>query len=172
MTRLLRHLSPYAQALTAGILVLAGLIILEVAMLDFNSATATPGSGGNTEEGAMTVASAPAIGVVSIPPLPTYQELRTRPLFMQTRRPVPRQTGGPAAQRVDPGTKWKLTAIIVAGDDSHVFVQGIRDKAMRRLDAGQVLDGWTVSEIAPQYVTFTSGEAESRLELRKEADQE
>jgi hypothetical protein len=50
-------------------------------------------------------------------------------------------------------------------------LQGIRDKSIRRLKAGDKLDGWVVSEIMPQYVTFTSAGQEATLELRKEADQ-
>jgi hypothetical protein len=169
MTRLLRHLSPYAQVMTGGILVLASVIVLEIAWLDFGAASATLAGDSDTGDTAV----APAAGgadVVSIPPLPTYRELLTRPLFMETRRPVPRATAAQTARRIDPGTQWKLTAIIVAGEDSHVFVQGLRDNTIRRLDSGQMLDGWRVSEITPQYVTFTAGDQESRLELRQEAD--
>lgn len=171
MTKLLRHLSPYAQVMTAGILVLAGIIVLEIVFLDFSAAGVRLAGEGGPGAAAAAPAAAPGSDVVSIPPLPTYRELLTRPLFMETRRPAPRATAAQTAQRVDPGTKWKLTGIIVAGADSHVFVQGIRDNTIRRLDAGQVLDGWRVSEITPQYVTFTSGDQESRLELRKEADE-
>ena len=171
MTKLLRHLSPYAQAMAAGILLLAGVLVLEVALLDFSSASTTLADDSGMEDGVMAATAAPGSGAVTMPPLPTYRELQARPLFIETRRPPPRQTGGTATQRVDPGTKWKLTAVIVAGEDSHVFVQGIRDKSVRRLDAGQSLDGWIVREITPQYVTLASGDQESRLELRKEADE-
>ena len=91
---------------------------------------------------------------------------------METRRPAPRDTGDKTAtQRIDLGTKWKLTGVIMAGEDSHVVVQGLRDNTVRRLDAGQMLDGWVVSEITPEHVTFTSGDQASRLELRKETDE-
>jgi hypothetical protein len=171
MTQLLRHLSPYSQILMAGILVLAGIVVLEIALLDFNSVAMPLQEEGGASGDPATVATKAGGEVVSIPPLPTYRELAARPLFMETRRPAPRETGGTAAaQRIDPGTKWKLTGVIMAGDDSHVFVQGIRDNIVRRLDAGQMLDGWVVSEITPQYVTFTAGAQQSRLELRKEAD--
>jgi hypothetical protein len=168
MTKLLRNLTPWSQAMLAGILVLAGLIVLEAAILDFNAATATLAGEGETETGAKAAGTGSGLKVVSIPPLPTYRELLARPLFMQTRRPAPRQASGGATQRVDPNTKWKLTGVIVAGEDSHVFVQGIRDATIRRLVAGQVLDGWVISEIAPGYVTLTSGGQESTLELRKD----
>jgi len=171
MTGLLRHLTPYSQLMIAGILVLAGLIVLEAAVLNFSSATPTHANAEHTGDVPRTARAAPGFDVVSIAPLPTYRELLTRPLFMETRRPAPRQTGGTAAQRVDPDRNWKLTAVIVAGDDSHVFVQGIRDKSIRRLNAGDKLDGWVVSEITPQYVTFTAAGQEATLELRKEADQ-
>lgn len=171
MTRLLRHLTPYSHAMMAGILVLAGIIVMEVAFLDFTSATMTVAGEGDAAESADSATSAPEVDAVSIPPLPTYRELQARPLFMETRRPAPRQAGATAARRVDPGTKWKLTGIVVAGEDSHVFVQGIRDKAVRRLDMGQILDGWVISEITPQYVILIAGDEESRLELRQEADE-
>jgi len=170
MKKLLRHLSPYAQVMTAGLLVLAGVIVLEVAFLDLRAASVTLVEEGDTGDTAAAPVTSAGGDVVSIPPLPTYRELRTRPLFTETRRPPPRAAAGQPVQRVDPGTKWKLTAIIVAGADSHVFVQGIRDNTIRRLDAGQMLDGWRVSEITPQYVKLTSGDHESRLELRKEAN--
>lgn len=171
MTRLLRHLTPYSQIMIAGILILTGVIVLEAAILDLSSATATYDNEDYTGDGPEAATAAPGFDVVSIAPLPTYRELQTRPLFMETRRPAPRQTGGAAAQRVDPARNWKLTAVIVAGEDSHVFVQGIRDKSIRRLKAGDKLDGWLVSEITPQFVTFASAGQEATLELRKEADQ-
>ena len=171
MTKLLRHLSPYSQFVLAGILVLAGIVVLEIALLDFDSAAMPADEGSAAEEDPATVAAAADGDVVSIPPLPAYRELAARPLFMESRRPAPQQAGGAAAvQRIDPGTKWKLTAVIMAGENSHVFVRGIRDNSVRRLDAGQVLDGWLLSEITPQYVTFASGDQETRLELRKETD--
>lgn len=171
MTRLLRHLTPYSQIMIAGILVLTGIIVLEAALLDLSAAAATNASEDYAGDGPEAATAAPGFDVVSIAPLPTYRELLARPLFMETRRPAPRQTGGTAAQRVDPDRNWKLTAVIVAGEDSHVFVQGIRDKSIRRLKAGDKLDGWVVSEITPQYVTFSSAGQEATLELRKEADQ-
>lgn len=171
MTKLLRHLSPYAQLMTGAILVLASVIVLEAALLDFSASSATLVRDGHAGNATAAPAVSPGVDVVSIPPLPTYRELLARPLFMETRRPAPRAAAGQPVQRVEPGTKWKLTGIIVAGADSHVFVQGIRDKAILRLDTGQMLDGWRVSEITPQYVKFTSGDRESRLELRKEADE-
>jgi len=171
MTRLMRHLTPYSQIMVAGILVLTGVIVLEAAVLNFSSATATYANEEYAGDAPETATAASGFDVVSIAPLPTYRELLTRPLFMETRRPAPRQTGSSAAQRVDPNRNWKLTAVIVAGEDSHVFVQGIRDKSIRRLKAGDKLDGWVVTEITPQYVIFASAGQEVTLELRKEAEQ-
>jgi hypothetical protein len=162
---LLQPFSLYSRLMLVGISMLTIIVAVEVLVL---------GSGaqyGPLESESTTVAPADIVNVdtVTFPSLPTFRELLTRPLFTDTRRPAPRPAAQ-AAQGVDLGKKWKLTGIIVAGDDSHVYLHGVRDKTVQRLDAGAVLDGWELVEIAPGYATFRSAGREATLELRKDAD--
>ena len=155
----------YSRAMLAAIAMLAVIVTIEIFAL---------GSGtqyGPVGDEAVTTKPADIANVdtVTFPSLPSFRELLTRPLFTDTRRPAPKPTVR-SAQGVDLGKKWKLTGIIVAGDDSHVYLQGVRDKSVRRLDSGASLDGWELVEIAPEYATFSSAGREATLELRKDAD--
>ena len=165
MKKLLQPLSLYSRFMLTAIALLSAVVIVEVLLL---------GSGPQAALADNEIAMALAADVasnnsVTFPSLPSYRQLQTRPLFTDTRKPPPRPAAQ-ATQGVDLGKKWKLTGIIVAGDDSHVFMQGIRDKSVQRLETGAVLDGWELSEIDPAYVLFRSGAREMTLDLRKDAD--
>jgi len=162
--KLLQPLSLYSRFMLIAIAVLSVIVVVEILLLGSDSQNAL------AENGATTALPEDSTNIdsVTFPSLPSYRELQARPLFTATRRPPPRPAQ--AAQGVDLGKKWKLTGIIVAGDGSHVFMQGIRDKSVQRLETGAVLDGWELSEIAPGFVLFRSGTRETTLELRKDAD--
>jgi len=162
--KLLQPLSLYSRFMLIAIALLSVIVVIEVLLLGAGPQAAPADNGAATAlPGDVT-----SIDSVTFPSLPSYRQLQTRPLFTDTRKPPPRPAQ--AAQGIDLGKKWKLTGIIVAGDDSHVFMQGIRDKKVQRLETGAVLDGWELSEIAPGYVMFRSGARETTLELRKDAD--
>ena len=165
MKKLLQPLSLYSRFMLIAIVLLSIVVAIEVLLLGSGSQAAPADNGTATAlSGDIT-----SIDSVTFPSLPSYRQLQTRPLFTATRKPPPRPAVQ-AAQGVDLGKKWKLTGIIVAGEESHVFMQGIRDKSVQRLETGAVLDGWELSEIAPEFVLFRSGARETTLELRKEAD--
>lgn len=110
--------------------------------------------------------SGPAIASLQIPPVITYQAVVERPLFSDSRRPPAQAAqGGQAAQAPQLGAKWRLTGIVMAGDNSFLHVQSIRDRKTVRLQVGMPLDGWQVEEIAPDQVTFTSGGRSETLRI-------
>jgi len=163
--KMLQPFTLYSRLMLVTIAMLSAIVVVEVLLL-------SPGPQfGLADNETVTAKPADIVNVdtITFPSLPTYRELLTRPLFTDTRKPAPKPAAQ-AAQGVDLGKKWKLTGIIVAGDDSHVFLQGVRDKSVRRLDAGAVLDGWELVEIAPEYAMFRSAGREATLELRKDAD--
>ena len=161
---LFRHLSLYAQSMLIAITVACVVVVLEVALL--NSDTTALAGGVPSSE---SLTEPTNIENVTYPSLPSYRQLLTRPLFTDTRKPAPRAANKPT-QTIDLGKKWKLTGVVFAGDNSHVFLQGIRDKSVRRLEVGATLDGWVLREITPEHVVLDSGGQEARLELREEAD--
>lgn len=166
MMHALRHPSLHTRFMLPVILVLCGLIAVELLVLDSRADVASAGN--DPAPGAVEHAAGGE--PIVIPSLPSYRELLTRPLFMETRRPAPVARQAASSRRANPGDKWKLTGIIVSGEDSHIFVQGLRDKAVRRLEIGDSLDGWVLDQVAPDHAVLHAGAEESRLALREEPD--
>ena len=163
--KMLQPFSLYSRLMLVTIAMLSAIVVVEVLLLGPGPQYGLADNESVTEKPAAIT----NVDTITFPSLPTFRELLTRPLFTDTRKPPPRPAAQ-AAQGVDLGKKWKLTGIIVAGDDSHVYLQGVRDKSAQRLDPGAVLDGWELVEIAPEYAVFRSGGREATLELRQEAD--
>jgi hypothetical protein len=166
MMQAIKHLTFRVRLLLALCFFLAVVIAAELSLLNSSVAQA------DIRE--MDAWETPAVSAVSaIPPgkpLRAYAELSDRPLFTDTRRPPPAPANSAKGQRADVASAWKLTGVVVAGEQSHAFVQGIRDKAIRRIEIGNVLDGWTLTEITPTEVHFAAGDAVTRLELREDKD--
>lgn len=162
--KLLRHLSLYARSMLIAISIACVVIVLEIALLGSESVALV-----DDAPAAEPLTGPASDNSITLPSLPSYRQLLTRPLFTNTRKPPPRSANKPT-QTIDLSKKWKLTGVVVAGDNSHVFVQGIRDKSVRRLEMGATLDGWVLREITPEYAVLESGGREARLELREDAD--
>lgn len=114
---------------------------------------------------------AAATGPLQIPPIAAYREAMQRPLFADTRRPpavAPKAAGNlPAAQL---NGKWKLTGVILAGENSTAYVTGVRDPNTIHLEAGTHLEGWRVEKIAADHVEFSSVGRTATLQLHEEEE--
>jgi hypothetical protein len=75
----------------------------------------------------------------SLPPLSRYRELVERPLFLQSRRPVPR--AGPDPSPLD--KQYALTAVIIVPDKRLALIRSTTEKEKKtwRLEEGQDFQG-------------------------------
>lgn len=166
MGRALESLTLYCRTMLGISAVMALVIVAEVALLGAGSDTSLPEANPVTAS-SQDAASETAIASLRIPPVITYQAVVERPLFSDSRRPAQVAPGGKAAQAAQLGAKWRLTGIVMAGDNSFVHVEGIRDRKTVRLKVGMPLDGWQLEEIEPDHVTFTSSGRSETLQIHQ-----
>ena len=106
---------------------------------------------------------------LQIPPVVAYREIVERPLFSDTRRPPDKAAPAAAAAANEQlNAKWKLTGIVVVGENSFVRVAGIRDQETVRLQMGMPLDGWKLEQIKTDHVVFSSAGRSAILKLHEE----
>jgi hypothetical protein len=162
----LTDLSLYARMLIGFCAVLIVVILIEVitmrpdsdALQDISSATTSSVSAANS-----------ATEALQVPPLAAYGEVLERPLFADSRRP-PQQAAvaTESVRAIQLSTKWKVTGIVVAGDNSFVHVEGLRDRKTVRLQVGMPLDGWQLQEIEPDQIVFSLGGESVTLQLHED----
>lgn len=104
-----------------------------------------------------------------------YAAITERPLFAPTRRPVDRSsepapevigTPEPVAivPSIQPPTDLQLSGILGDGLNRSAFVARV-DESGEWLRLGAEIDGWTITEIGPEWIILTAGEDIFRLEL-------
>ena len=119
----------------------------------------------------MTEAASPA--TLQIPPVITYREFVERPLFSDARRPPQEAAAATESVRaVQLSSNWKVTGIVLAGEDSFVHVEGVRDHKTVRLQAGMPLDGWNLTQISQDFVEFRSSSESVVLWLHNDKDKD
>jgi general secretion pathway protein N len=105
-------------------------------------------------------ASTPAPSAATLPPLASYAAIIERPLFSPSRRPPP---GAQTAQGPSIESRYRLVGIVATGPKKTAF---IAEGAQRRdIAVGDMLDGWTVSEIGQDRIKLTSPAGEAVLKL-------
>jgi hypothetical protein len=113
-------------------------------------------------------------GEFSLPPLKHYQEIVERPLFIQTRKPVPPadvKTTAKSSTRSALPVDY-LAAIVITPQKRFVLLRGPKDKKIFRLAKGEEKDGWTLHEIKDEEVLFSRDNEKELLRLmRKTSDQ-
>ncbi|GGO80134.1 hypothetical protein GCM10011348_16160 [Marinobacterium nitratireducens] len=118
------------------------------------------------------VAPAPAQprSLSDFPPRSDFDEMLQRPLFHSSRRPQVEDSGdGGSAQELR--ETWKLTGVIVVGDEIKAMFQERNGERRLTLGAGMPLDAnWVLDEINMETVILGSGEEQVTLELLEPRD--
>lgn len=106
---------------------------------------------------------------------PQREEIRNRPLFWASRRPLESavvQTAGAGGEAgtaseevVKPGKieGTRLTGVFGAGESAGIIVMSKGKK--RRLAVGEEIEGWTLESVNPTEAVFSSAGREARLVL-------
>lgn len=105
-----------------------------------------------------------------------YAAITERPLFAPTRRPVDNATPAavvtqapePAvtAPVLTPPTDLKLSGILGGGTNRSAFVAR-EDGSGEWLRVDTKIEGWTITEIGPEWIVLSAGDDTFRLELFK-----
>ena len=165
----LASLSLYSRTMLGICVALLVIVAAEVAFIGGANGAALPASAESPAGNITTAALPPAL---QIPPVAAYREVRERPLFSDTRRPPPQQEAADAnaARATQLSSKWKVTGIVVAGDESFAHLEGLRDRKTVRVRLGEPLDGWKLQEVQPDHLVFGLADTTATLQLHTEEE--
>jgi hypothetical protein len=167
-----QEITLYSRLMMAVCTVLCLIIVTEIYLVgaDANAHLAGSVRVESNIEPAATVADS---ATLQIPPVVTYREFVERPLFSDSRRPPQDATTSVESVRaVQLTSKWKVTGIVMAAEDSFVHIEGIRDHKTVRLQVGMPLDGWKLERISPEQVEFRSASGAVTLPLHENKDKD
>lgn len=104
----------------------------------------------------------------SLPEISHYGDMLERPLFVPGRKttgtaPAPAPAPAPATQ-----ADFTLVGIILS-EGAHIALLQEADGKMHRVQKGQAIQGWQVTEVLPGSVQLTHDGRSTRLFLRKES---
>ena len=96
----------------------------------------------------------------ALPPLSSFEEVKQRPLFNDTRRPA--LAGDRSGQA---WSSFVLKGVIVSPVAREALVAHDKGAAVVSLREGDILDGWIAEAILPDRVVFRNGGEEHELKL-------
>jgi len=101
------------------------------------------------------------------PPITTYQEIVSRPLFTNTRRPdIPEEiTVKVDVSRKIASEQYLLSAVVITKNKRIALIQSNRIKEPQKVALGEILDGWILSDIQPRQITLESNGEIKKLKL-------
>ena len=171
MMSTLRELTLYSRTMLGVCAVLAVVVAAEAIVL------ADVGDEGGAVTAMEQQAPGPDAGApappLAIPPIVAYREVVERPLFSDTRRPQDKPADKVAAAPVAKlESQWKLTGVVLAGENSSAHIMGMRDNKTVRLQAGMQLDGWRLDAVERDRAVFSLNGREAILRLHEEEQQE
>lgn len=90
----------------------------------------------------------------SLPPASTFDEIVTRPLFSDTRRPSAFSTAS-----ADAHPNFVLVGTVLSSTTRDALIRHGQQARVDHVSEGQSLDGWTVQSIQPDRVIFANAGA-------------
>ncbi len=110
-----------------------------------------------------------AMALPPFPPRSQFDDMLERPLFHSSRRPQAGEPSGSSAQELR--DTWKLTGIILVGEQLRALFQERNGERRLTLNAGMPLDAsWVLDEINLETVVMGSGDEQVTLELLEPRD--
>ncbi len=161
-------LSLATKALLLLVGVFSSVVAIELAVLD-DGDMLDAGEAGVEDVGEFLVDSS-TVNPPRSPPLSDYGEITERPLFNETRRPIAAEVAPTVIARAASqlSQQWKLTGVVMAGDNTFAHVENKRDRRTVRLRKDDRLDGWRLDEISADRISLVSDKGSVSLELHEE----
>lgn len=105
----------------------------------------------------------------SLSPLSQFQAIVERPLFLQSRRPIPGATTetSPTASKETRLNQYSLTAVIIVPDKRLALLRSTTDKKIHKIEEGQDLQGWKLKEIKDESALFQQVNENQELRLQR-----
>lgn len=105
----------------------------------------------------------------SLPPLSQFQAIVERPLFLQSRRPIPGATTetSPIASKETRLNQYSLTAVVIVPDKRLALLRSTTDKKIHKIEEGQDLQGWKLKEIKDESALFQQVNESQELRLQR-----
>lgn len=135
---------------------------------DFQASAAVDGAADWTAgRDAQSVETLPTEPLFVMQPLQSFDEIVARPIFAPSRRPAIDAVVGGA----EPALRFALalTGVVIAADTRVALVTADNDPTIHRLRLGQSYNGWKLTAIEHDAVTFRRGDEEHRLKIDFEA---
>jgi hypothetical protein len=163
-------ISRYLQLFFGGLCFVFVLVVILDTNRDYEL-TAAGESENQAIEGNQQTAGEAAL--VSAKPLGDYDQIIERPLFMQDRRPYVAEGLAQTPQknrRQKPTARiaqdeYILSAVIITSKKRIALLQSQREKKLQKLHQGDELDGWTLTDIQPAWVSLKKGAEIKQLDL-------
>ncbi len=105
-----------------------------------------------------------------------YNDLVSRPLFIEGRRPAPEPDPERASETSSETLDWELTGIYTVQQKPHVLLRRIKplpdQKSHKKLPMDEEVDGWRLVEVLPDKAILDRGGERKELILRKPKQKE
>lgn len=105
-----------------------------------------------------------------------YNDLVSRPLFIEGRRPAPEPEPERASETSSETLDWELTGIYTVQQKPHVLLRRIKplpdQKSHKKLPINDEIDGWRLVEVLPDKAILDRGGERKELILRKPKQKE
>ena len=105
----------------------------------------------------------------SLSPLSQFQAIVERPLFLQSRRPIPGATTetSPTVSKETHLNQYNLTAVVIVPDKRLALLRSTTDKKIHKIEEGQDLQGWKLKEIKDESALFQQVNESQELRLQR-----
>ena len=105
----------------------------------------------------------------SLSPLSQFQAIVERPLFLQSRRPIPGATteASPTASKETRLNQYSLSAVVIVPDKRLALLRSTTDKKIHKIEEGQDLQGWKLKEIKDESALFQQVNESQELRLQR-----
>ncbi|HYY16429.1 MAG TPA: hypothetical protein VE965_07270, partial [Gammaproteobacteria bacterium] len=105
----------------------------------------------------------------SLSPLSQFQAIVERPLFLQSRRPIPGATTetSPTVSKETRLNQYSLTAVVIVPDKRLALLRSTTDKKIHKIEEGQDLQGWKLKEIKDESALFQQVNESQELRLQR-----
>jgi hypothetical protein len=113
-------------------------------------------------------ANAPVRSFAMPPPLEELRATRERPLFSPARRPDADAAAAPDASLVEESPDslpFELTGVVMGADMAIAILHNRDTQETVHLRQGEMLDTWSIEEIAPRHIVLRQDDRQMRLEL-------
>ncbi len=100
-----------------------------------------------------------------------YEEMMERPLFIESRRPLPKQQAEAVIEAVIPAAPLselavKFTGFINVPNGIIALIQDVKTRKYHRLHKGEQLNDWVLTELHPDKVVFKQRDTVEEILLR------